>query len=258
MFHRFASIYDIVNGGKDYDREAAFVSAALQKESIGPRTLLEIGCGTGRHSLAFATLGFDVTGVELSEDMIRIAHNRKIKADPGLRSKLNFYHGDARSLELGRKYDVCVALFNVICYQTTNEDVAALLASVRSHLNPGGLFAFDAWYGPGALTHGLVARVEEFRSADWHIIRTISPQHLPNEDIGRLHYRFFVWPEGSQPDRTKVEMFEECHPMRYFFAPELRLFAAQSGFDICGIQEWMTGEAPKLDSWRIFVVARAQ
>ena len=91
---------------------------------------------------------------------------------------LTFTTGDIRDIRLNQRFDVVIALFHVISYQTTNDDVTAAFQTARQHLNPGGIFIFDVWYGPAVLT-------ERPRSAsnEWRMIKPGSPA-WPN--------RFFI------------------------------------------------------------------
>ena len=60
--------------------------------------------------------------------------------------------GDIREIRLNKRFDTVIALFHVISYQTTNEDVTAAFETARQHLNSGGIFIFDISYGPAVLT----------------------------------------------------------------------------------------------------------
>jgi SAM-dependent methyltransferase len=257
MYQRFAGLYDIVNGQKDYAAEAGFVANILRSSSTDLQTLLEFGSGTGRHSIAFAKLGISVTGVETSKEMVLKANKWRAGEDQSIRSRLQFIHADAREWSSSSKYDACVALFNVVSYQTTNDDLLAFFANARANLRPGGLLIFDAWHGLGALS-GMKTLLQEFQEQDINVIRIITPEHLFRENVCKLHYRFFVSyhvPGGGKPE---IETFKEIHPLRFFFVPELRLVTAQTGFELITVGEWMTINPVNSDTWRLYVVARAR
>ena len=74
---------------------------------------MDIGCGTGRHDILLAEKGYDVTGVDMSEEMLTVANARL----SDLKSKnlnVKFYQGDVRNIKLSAKFDTVISLFHVI------------------------------------------------------------------------------------------------------------------------------------------------
>lgn len=76
-----------------------------------------------------------------------------------------------------------IALFHVISYQTTNEDVTAAFETARHYLNPGGVFIFDVWYGPTVLTERPSVRIKSMADDQTEIIRLAEPVLHPNENL---------------------------------------------------------------------------
>ena len=72
-FGHYARYYDLLNRGKDYAAEAKLVDGLLRSAGAEQGALLDIGCGTGAHAREFAAVGWKVTGVDLSADMIALA-----------------------------------------------------------------------------------------------------------------------------------------------------------------------------------------
>ena len=107
------------------------------------RSILDLGCGTGNHSLVLAGRGYQVTGVDFSADMLERARGKLALACGEGRKpagKLELVQGDVRSVGLGRQFDAVLMMFAVLGYQIGNQDVQAALATVRRHLKPGGVF----------------------------------------------------------------------------------------------------------------------
>ena len=109
-------------------------------------------------------------------------------------------------------------MFAVLGYQHTNAEVLDALATARAHLEVGGLFAFDVWYGPAVLSERPSERVKVIETGDQRIIRVASgsldePNHLCTVD-----YRLWTL-EGDQ----LVGEVTESHAMRFFFPLELEL-----------------------------------
>ncbi len=115
------------------------------------RSILDLGCGTGNHAFPLAMRGYEVTGVDRSEEMLAKARSKLAHFKSQSQALPMFLQGDLRSLDLERKFDAVLMMFAVLGYQLTNEDVLAALNTVRRHLKPDGLFIADVWYGPAVL-----------------------------------------------------------------------------------------------------------
>ena len=102
------------------------------------RSLLDLGCGTGRHAVYFAGQGFAVMGVDRSQAMLDRAASRI--RDVALAVKVEFVRGDIRTFVSGREFDAVLMNFNVLGYMFRGDDVAAALATARRNVRTGGIF----------------------------------------------------------------------------------------------------------------------
>lgn len=119
---------------KDYAGDTGFVLERLQSFGCGPRTLLDLGCGTGRHALELALRDIAVEGVDLSPAMLEMGRRQSATvavAQPGISVPV-LHEGDARSVRLGKTFDAVTSLFHVMSYQNTEEDVLAVLETART------------------------------------------------------------------------------------------------------------------------------
>ena len=250
-FERSAEFYDDLYEGKDYAAEADYVDALIQRYFPGAQSLLDLGCGTGRHAIKFTEKGYAVVGVDRSPEMIAKAQRHREKLPPQLRERLTLEPRDIRDFRLGRQFDAVVALFHVISYQTSNNDLLAALTTAKTHLRENGLFIFDCWYGPGVLTDPPAVRVRRMQQGLHRLLRTAEPTMRINENLVEVHYGF-VTTGGPKA----CSEFDEIHKMRYFFAPELSLALQVTGFQLLAFTEWMTGREPDSGTWSVSVVAR--
>lgn len=251
VFDAYAAYYDLLYRDKDYAAEAAFVGDLLQQHGgITSGSLLELGCGTGKHAEYLARLGYRIHGVDMSTAMIQSARSR-IPAD--LKEQLSFEVGDVRTVRVGYKFDAVLSLFHVASYQTGNRDISAMFATAAEHLNPGGLFIFDFWYGPAVLTDRPIVRVKRMASDLFDVLRVAEPVMQPNDNIVEVNYTVFVINRSNQ----RVERINETHRMRYFFSPELHFLLEHTGFNVCAEVEWMTEMVMGLDTWSgVFVAVK--
>jgi SAM-dependent methyltransferase len=252
-FARSADFYDDLYEGKDYAAEADYVDALIQRYVPGARSLLDLGCGTGRHAIKFAEKGYGVVGVDRSAEMIAKAHGHRDRLPPPIRERLTLQHCDIRDCRLDRQFDAVVALFHVISYQISNDDVLAALTTAKAHLRENGVFIFDCWYGPGVLTDPPAMRVRTLCSGSNRLTRYAEPVMHVNENAVEVNYRFQL---ADEPSRTCSEFYEK-HLMRYFFVPELFLALQTVRLEPVVVTEWMSQREPGRGTWSVAVVARA-
>jgi len=239
-FGRYAKLYDLFYRDRDYDGEIAFVRQKLDQHAPGARSILDAGCGTGRHASALAEAGYDVVGVDASTPMIEQAKSRTS-------SKSTFHVADLCHLDLGTKFDAAIALFHVVSYLATPADLERGFSSIRRHLGIGSLFVFDFWYGPRVLASEPQPRQKTVDSDGRIITRIAEPRHLPDEHLVDIVYRLRV----EQPAGEATEEFSELHRMRYFFRPELEGILKRLGFSPMEFGVW-PGQ-PDDSYWHYFV-----
>lgn len=251
-FGDYANYYNLIYRDKTYDGEVAFVLdrlSALRPDS--PATLLDLGCGTGRHAAEFARLGIDVTGVDLSDQMVALGNEELAKrSDLPLTPVLTA--GDARTVRLGRAFDAVVSLFHVVNYQTTEEALQAQFETAAAHLKLGGLFLFDFWHGPGVIMSPPENRLRHFEDDLLKVQRTVRADHDLGTHRVDVHYDIDVLNKVTQTRSS----FQETHRMRYWFLPELRYFAKQAGLTAVAAGAWLETREPTRDDWTAWMAVR--
>ena len=149
MYGRLARYYDLVYASKDYAREVRELRALVHRYGRRPaHRWLDVACGTGRH-LELLRRYYDVTGVDLSPPMLRVARRRL----PGVR----LLRGDMESIHLGERFDVVSCLFSAIGYLRTRRALARAFAAFVEHLEPGGVLLSDPWIEPSRFLPGHVS-----------------------------------------------------------------------------------------------------
>lgn len=249
IFQDYAKYYDLLYRDKDYQGEAAYVHGLIQAHRPGAATLLDLGCGTGGHAFPLANLGYAVTGVDLSEVSLGLAQAKRAGA-PG--TPPEFHHGDIRTLRLGQTYDVVAALFHVLSYQTSADDLRQTLTTAQEHLLPGGLFLCDFWHGPGVLSDPPKVAVKRLAGEGLAITRIAEPTMHPDRNVVDVRFTLFAHDTASD----SISQTTELHSMRYFFDMELRDKLAEAGLTVLAHHRWLTREAPGLDCWNAVMVAK--
>lgn len=249
VFKKYADFYSSLYKDKNYQQECDFVKRIFETYSEKKvNSILDIGCGTGSHAILFADMEYAVTGVDISENMLEIA--RKKAADQ--KKRITLVQQDIRHLDLPKKFDAAVAMFAVMGYQATNSDFEDALTSVHRHLNGGGIFIFDVWFGPTVLMQKPTDRVKIVEHSDKKIIRYAHPVlDIVNHSV-EVNYSVLEIAGNKVLTETK-----ESHLMRFFFYQELKYFLEKNGFEVLKICPFMDSDG-KVDDhcWNISVICK--
>ncbi len=239
VFKDYSYYYDLFYRDKDYGAEVDYIDGLIRKYNPGAESILDLGCGTGRHGRLLAEKGYRVHGVDMSETMLESA--RKLAVD----KDLTFSNGDIRTIRLDEKFDVVCSLFHVINYQVTDDDLRCAFETARQHLNPEGLFIFDCWYGPAVLHQLPEIRVRFYDDEMCEVTRKAHPVHFPQENRVDVNYHLTVRDKTTQ----SIREFDECHSMRYLFADEVRELFENAEMEMLFSNSWMTEEDCSEESW---------
>jgi len=109
----------------------------LELAGESPKTVLDMGCGTGRLACRLAARGHDVTGAEPAAAMLDIARNRSGG------DRVTWIETDAANLSVDTRFDMVIMTGHVFQVFVEDRDVRAALRTLRHHLAPGGRLAFE-------------------------------------------------------------------------------------------------------------------
>ncbi len=157
MFTTSASFYDALYDFKDYGAAVREIQKVLDRKAPRADTLLDVGCGTGRH-LALLSSRYEVEGVDINPEMLDVARSRC--------PQVAFHEADMADFSLPSRFDVVTCLFSSIAYVRTEERMRSSILSMRRHLNPGGVLLIEPWFTPEAYWTG-----------------TITANHVDKEDL---------------------------------------------------------------------------
>jgi SAM-dependent methyltransferase len=247
----YAAAYDALYGDKDYEAECDLLEGVFSEYGDGGVTsVLDLGCGTGAHAIRLAQRRYEVTGVDLSAEMLAGARQKADAATFPSEPPV-FRAGDIRSLELGRTFDAVVMMFAVLGYQLSNEEVLATLRCARANLRRGGVLVFDVWYGPAVTRIGPSSRVKVLESGARRIIRVADGEMDERHGVCRVSYR--LW--ELEGERLVAETVES-HKMRFFYPMELELLLSQAGFVIQRLAAFPdVGSDANAEEWNALAVA---
>ena len=217
IFNYYSQYYDLLYRDKDYVQETNALISLLLRVGVTGKDLLELGSGTGRHGRLLASSGYRVMGIERSAQMVKHAE---------IVSGFTCKQGDICTVNLESKFDAVIALFHVVSYQTTDNDLQSVFARASEHLHVGGVFVFDVWYSPAVFSQTPEVRVKRIADETVEITRIAEPALYPNENRVDVNYTFFVRDISS----NLIKPYSEVHHMRHFSLPELQYLARINGF----------------------------
>ena len=220
MFVHSSRFYDALYSFKDYDAAVAYIQDILDDEVPQARTLLDVGCGTGRH-LELLRRRYKVEGIDVDPGMLAVARERC----PDVR----LHREDMADFAIAGRFDVITCLFSSIGYVRTTERMRSAVSSMWRRLAPGGLLLIEPWFTPEAYWTGTIT-ANHVDQVDLKISWMYVSAREQDRSVLDIHY-MVGRPEG-------IETFVERHEMGLFTVDEhlaaLRDAGLQPRYDSAG------------------------
>ena len=236
-FTRLADVYDAIMADVEYDDWIAFVLREATLRGFAGGRLLDLGCGTGNATGPALDRGFVVDGLDASADMLEVARRKHPRGA--------FTVGDVRTFDLPHRYALVYSVFDALNNLLSDDDFAAMAASVRDHLEPGGWFVFDA-----NTTHGLRSLWDDGRAEGW-----------AGQDVYyRWTHRFDEATGLATVEaycRDRIGSFTEIHHERPYDPEDLTRLLTGAGFEAIEVLTYPDAAPAAEDDPRVWTFARA-
>ncbi|MBP2620782.1 class I SAM-dependent DNA methyltransferase [Streptococcus panodentis] len=239
-YETFASVYDAIMDDSLYEKWTDFSLRHFPKDK---KKLLELACGTGIQSICFQQAGFEVTGLDLSQEMLDLAQKRSREA--GL--DIPFIQGNMLDLSGIGPFDLVTCYSDSICYMADEVEVGDVFQQVYDCLNEDGIFIFDVHSTyqidevfPGYSYH---ENAEDFAMV-WDSYADEAPHSVVHE------LTFFVQEEDGRFTR-----FDEVHEERTYEILTYDILLEQAGFRNVKVYADFEDREPTETSARWFFVA---
>ena len=138
-YGRFAGVYDVFMDNVNYREWADYIIETLAQDGIRDGLVLELGCGTGTVTEMLADAGYDMIGIDNSEEMLAEAMEKRVESGHDILYLLQ----DMQDFELYGTVRAVISVCDSMNYLTDEEDLEYLFALVNNYLDPGGIFVFD-------------------------------------------------------------------------------------------------------------------
>lgn len=240
----FAAVYDMFMDNIPYGEWCEYLTGLLKEYGIDKGLVLDMGCGTGSLTERLSEAGYDMIGIDNSEEMLEIALDKKAESGRDILYLLQ----DMREFELYGTVAAVVSICDSMNYILTYEDLVEVFKLVNNYLDPGGIFIFDLnteYKYRELLADSTIAENRDEGSFIWDNFYD-EEEHLNEYDLTL----FIKEKEGL------YRKYEEVHYQRAYSLDEIHRALKESGLEFVECYDAFTREKPREDSERVYVIAR--
>lgn len=237
----FAQVYDTFMDNVPYDEWGEYLVSLLKKYGVEDGLVLDMGCGTGAMTRYLDAHGYDMTGIDVSEEMLTIA---KEKSSPDILYLLQ----DMREFELYGTVRAVVSICDSMNYILDYGELVQVFSLVNNYLDPGGIFIFDLnteYKYRKILAQSTIAEDREESSFIW------DNDYDETERINEYDLTLFIKEDGDL-----YRKYRETHFQRAYTLDEAAAAAKEAGMEFVAAYDAFTREAPGETSERIYIIVR--
>ena len=245
-YSSFASVYDQFMDNVPYEEWAEYLTGLLGEYQVHDGLVLDLGCGTGSLTEILAKKGYDMIGIDNSEDMLQIAMEKR--ADFGL--DILYLLQDMREFELYGTVAAVVSICDSMNYLTDYEDLVQTLKLVNNYLDPQGVFIFDmntVHKCRDLIGDRTIAEARAECSFIW------DNDYDPETKINEYDLTLFI-----QEEDDLYRRFVETHYQKAYELEEVKRAIAEAGMEFVTVYDAFTRKAPDENSERVYFIAREQ
>ena len=222
MYNDFAKVYDKLQDA-DYEAFIDFYERIFERIGKKPNLVLDLGCGTGNITIPMAKRGYDMIGLDLSCEMLNIAHDKAAREE----ADILFLNQDMREMELYGTVDAMVCALDGFNYITEPDDLKQVMKLAENYLNPGGIMIFDI---------STAYKLREILGGNTYVLDeddiyyVWQSEFFEEEKICELELNFFC----RQEDGSYLR-FDEYQIQRAYSPDEITEIVEGVGLDVTGI-----------------------
>ncbi|MBQ8184422.1 MAG: methyltransferase domain-containing protein [Lachnospiraceae bacterium] len=242
----FAAVYDKFMDNIPYEEWSRYIINLLQKNGVSEGLVLELGCGTGSMTELLSKAGYDMIGVDYSQDMLELAVEKREKSGQDILYLLQ----DMRDFELYGTVGAVVSVCDSMNYITEEEDLLQVFRLVNNYLDPGGIFLFDLntlYKYETLLGDCTIAENREECSFIWE------NYYDPREQINEYDLTLFI-----EEEEGLYRKYEEVHYQRAYELRRIRELLEEAGMELIAVYEAFTEQMPSEETERVYFLAREQ
>lgn len=248
-YESFAEVYDLFMDEVPYDEWSENIISILNKNNIKDGLVADLGCGTGQITRRLAKAGYDMTGIDLSYEMLMKAMNIGSDVDEvKSENEILYLCQDMREFELYGTMAAIVSVCDSMNYLTSYDDLVQVLKLCNNYLDPKGIFVFDVnteYKYSELLSDNVIAENRDNASFIWE-----------NEyDVETKNNYYYLTIYAENEDGT-YDRFEEEHIQHAFSVDEIKQAVVDAGMELVDILDVATMGEVQEDSERLYFVVR--
>lgn len=241
----FAEVYDLFMDNVPYEEWGAYLKGLLKEYGIEDGLVLDLGCGTGTMTEILAEAGYDMIGIDYSEEMLETAMEKKRASG----HDILYLCQDMREFELYGTVRAIVSICDSMNYILEEEELLGILESAaQNYLDYGGLFIFDLnteYKYREMLGEQTIAETREEGSFIWE------NYYDQEEQINEYHLTLFI-----REKEDYYRKYEEEHYQRAYSLETIKELVNRSGLELLHIYDAFTHEVAREDSQRVYVICQ--
>ena len=241
----FAYYYDMLTENVDYDKRCEYICDLLAENGISEGILLDLACGTGTMSLLLAEKGYDVVGVDGSEEMLTQAQEKKMETG----ADVIFLCQRMEELDLFGTINAAVSTLDSINHVTDKETVKEIFRRVSLFMEDKGVFLFDV---NTPYKHREILGDNTF-IYDLDEVYCVWQNSTDNELLTTISLDLF---EKDEEDEETYYRYSEEFSERAYELDDIRKWLEECKFEVTAVYEEMTKDSVKADTQRAVFVAR--
>lgn len=242
-YESFAQVYDELMDNVPYDEWAQFYRKKLKEYGIEDGILCDLGCGTGNMTVRLAEAGYDMIGVDYSEEMLSIAREKQTA-----KGEILYLLQDMCEFELYGTVRACISVCDCLNYLLEEEQLLRVFKLVNNYLDPKGIFIFDFntdYKYRQVIGDTVIAENRDDCSFIWE------NYYDEEERINEYDLTIFV-----QREEDIFQRFTETHFQKGYSLDQMKTLLEEAGLVFVEAVDMDTKGQPGETSERIFVIAR--
>lgn len=229
-----------------YDKWSEYIVGLLKSRGVSDGLVCELGCGTGEITMRLKKAGYDMIGLDFSEDMLMAARDKMSDKDAG---NILYTHQDMRSFELYGTVRAFVCVCDSMNYILREEELLEVFKRVNNYLDKDGVFLFD------------LKTAYFFRNSYGN--RTFSQEREEGVLLWENHYdaerrlnEYDLTIDLFDPEENVYDEIKEHHVQRAYEPETVKRLLEQAGLEFIAAYDAFTHVPPKEDSERIYMIAK--
>lgn len=272
-YSAFAYVYDELMDNVPYDAWAEYLTGLLKENGVSKGIVCELGCGTGQMTRRLAAAGYDMIGIDLSEEMLDVAREQEYGTgyegseesdfsgeteelpEEYSEPSILYLQQDMRSFELYGTVSAVVSICDSMNYITSEEDLLQVFRLVNNYLEKDGVFIFDMnteYKYKELMGDTTIAENREDVSFIW--------ENLYDEEQKLNEYSLTIFAKAEQEEEDEgaplYEKYEEVHLQKAYSLETVKRLLAEAGLQFAAAYDVLTKEAPGPQCERMYIVAK--